>query len=98
MNRSFGWLMAAGLVLGSWSVANAQVAISTPYPGPGVSINTPFFSYSSGYYGQYPGYPDISFGAFYLTSGIAVPNVGYYGIPVPYAYNYAYPGLGYSYY
>src|SRR3954464_8736895 len=76
MNRIFGMAMAAGLVLGNASVADAQFSLSigNPYNGMGLQVGQPYgYGYGLGgvgttYYGSgYSGY--VAPGTTYFSTG-----------------------------
>jgi len=85
MNRIFGMVMAAGLVLGHASVADAQFSLSigNPYNGTGIQIGQPYgYGYGLGgvgttYYGS--GYSS------YVAPGTGYFSTGTYA-PAPYIY------------
>jgi len=112
MNRISGILMAAGLILGPASIADAQVSLSigNPYTGSGLYVG-PGYNYGLGgttYYGSgYSSY--VAPGTTYFSTGTYAPQPYVYTPPVyaappvvgyrTYGYPaYGYPSYGYSTY
>jgi len=105
MYRLYGWVLAGGLVLGSASVANAQVSISVgnPYTGTGFSLGVPAVGYGAYSYGYpYGGAPIVgttysSGYAGYVAPATGYLTTGYYGaypLATPYPYTYSSYGYG----
>jgi hypothetical protein len=107
MKSISGMLMAAGLILGPASVANAQFSLSigNPYSGSGLYIG-PGYGYAPGgttYYGSgYSSY--VAPGTTYFSTGTYAPQPYAYAPPVyvaprvvvPYrTYGYGYRNYGY---
>ena len=83
MNRIYGMVMAAGLVLGHTSTADAQVSVSVgnPFTGTGVYFGSGTTYYGSGYSG-------------YVAPGTTSFSSGYYA-PAPYVYPPVYTAPAY---